>query len=53
MPAKKKNEDVGFGGSFDLLSKHPKGVEDTDKSTFGGTFTDMGQKDAVGVGEGK
>ncbi len=53
MPNAQKKDDTGFGGSFDLLTKHPKGVQDMNESKFGGTISDMGQKDAVGVGEGK
>jgi|GEM_PF-6088914 len=38
-------------------NRKPEGMGDDvkaeEKTGFGGTFTDMGQKDAVGVGEGK
>lgn len=53
-------KDPGFGGSFDLGDKPAKGMGDNKnadagkkKVGFGGTVTDMGAKDAVGVGEGK
>ncbi|MDB4978038.1 MAG: hypothetical protein JWM56_224 [Candidatus Peribacteria bacterium] len=54
MADKKK---TGFGGHLlDMGDRKPEGMDnkpEDNQDKFGGTFTDMGSKDAVGVGEGK